>query len=185
MWNFARTIQKKVILASYRYWGWKVDFFENPKRKKSWIDPGAPSTSTTRSNRFGRKTMLCVWWDQLIPNAINNNWSIWTICCLKNDQNTKRGNTRSFFSMTMLHHIRQYQFGTCWKHSVLPLFFLGKKSFHTCTPDPNSISYPPSKRKKLPRTTRESSCSSKRIDFNRQTRRVRLKSRTTLGKANR
>jgi len=27
--------------------------------------------------------------------------------CLKNDQNTKRGNTRSFFSMTMLHHIRQ------------------------------------------------------------------------------
>jgi len=39
-------------------------FFENPKRKKSWVDPGAPSTSTARSNRFGRKTMLCVWWDQ-------------------------------------------------------------------------------------------------------------------------
>jgi len=35
-------------------------FFENPKRKKSWIDPGAPSTSTARSNRFGRETMLCV-----------------------------------------------------------------------------------------------------------------------------
>ena len=26
MWNFARTIQKKVILASYRYWRWKVFF---------------------------------------------------------------------------------------------------------------------------------------------------------------
>ena len=39
-------------------------FFENPKRKKSWIDPGAPSTSTARPNRFDRKTMLCVWGDQ-------------------------------------------------------------------------------------------------------------------------
>jgi len=38
-------------------------FFENPKRKKSW-DPGASSTSTARPNRFGRKMMLCVWWNQ-------------------------------------------------------------------------------------------------------------------------
>jgi len=38
--------------------------FFYPKRKKSWVDPGAPSTSTTRPNRFSRKTMLCVWWDQ-------------------------------------------------------------------------------------------------------------------------
>jgi len=35
-------------------------FFENPKRKKSWVDPGAQSTSTARSNCFGRKTMFCV-----------------------------------------------------------------------------------------------------------------------------
>jgi len=109
----------------------KWTFFENPKRKKPSVDPGAPFTSTARPNRFGRKTMLCVWWDQkgvvyyellkpkrLISNAINNNWSIWTVRCLKNDQNTKRGNTRSFFSMTMLHHIRQNQFGTRWKHSA-------------------------------------------------------------------
>ena len=70
-------------------------FFENPKRKKSWVDP---STSTARPNRFGRK-MLCVWWDQkgvvyykllkpgeTVNTAINNNWSIWTVRFLKNDQ---------------------------------------------------------------------------------------------------
>ena len=39
-------------------------YFENPKRKRSWVTPGEPSTSTVRPNRYGRKTMLCVWWDQ-------------------------------------------------------------------------------------------------------------------------
>ena len=32
--------------------------------KKSWVDPVQPSTSSSRPNRFGRKTMLSVWWDQ-------------------------------------------------------------------------------------------------------------------------
>jgi len=27
---------------------------------------GAPSTSTARPNRFGRKTMLCIWWNQKV-----------------------------------------------------------------------------------------------------------------------
>ena len=129
MWNFARIIQKKVILASYRYWGWKVDFFWESQAQKIMSKPRC-TTSTARPNCLGRKTMLCVggtrrvwsimsYWSlakRLIPNAINNNWSIWTVRCLKNDQNTKRGNKRSFFSMTMLHHIRQNQFG--WKHSA-------------------------------------------------------------------
>lgn len=35
-------------------------YFENPKRKRSWVDSGARFTLTARSNRFGRKTMLCV-----------------------------------------------------------------------------------------------------------------------------
>jgi len=39
-------------------------YFQNPKRKKSWIDPAQSLTSSSRPNRFGRKTMLCVWLDQ-------------------------------------------------------------------------------------------------------------------------
>lgn len=39
-------------------------YYENPKRKKSWLSPGEAGPSTARPNRFGRKTMLCVWWDQ-------------------------------------------------------------------------------------------------------------------------
>ncbi|KAL6266632.1 hypothetical protein P5V15_003476 [Pogonomyrmex californicus] len=37
-------------------------YFENPKRKKSWLSPGEAGPSTPRLNRFGKKTMLCVWW---------------------------------------------------------------------------------------------------------------------------
>ena len=44
----------------------KSDFILGIVRaKKSWLDRVAPSTSTVRTNRFGRKAMLCVWWDQI------------------------------------------------------------------------------------------------------------------------
>ncbi|GFU06266.1 mariner Mos1 transposase [Trichonephila clavipes] len=42
-------------------------FFKNTKRNRSYVDPGQPSKSTARSNRFGRKTMLCIFWDQEGP----------------------------------------------------------------------------------------------------------------------
>jgi len=34
-------------------------YFENLKRARSRVTPGEPSTA--RLNRYGRKTMLCVW----------------------------------------------------------------------------------------------------------------------------
>ena len=39
-------------------------YFENPKRKRSWVTPGELSTSIARPNRYGQKTMLCIWWDE-------------------------------------------------------------------------------------------------------------------------
>ena len=56
---------KKVSCSCIELWqAMKRIYFQNPKRKKSWIDPAQPSTSFSRPNRFGRKTVLCVWWDQ-------------------------------------------------------------------------------------------------------------------------
>ena len=39
-------------------------YFDNPKRKKSWVDPGQPSTSQPVRNIHGKKALQCIWWDQ-------------------------------------------------------------------------------------------------------------------------
>jgi len=39
-------------------------YFDNPKRKKSWIDPGQPSVSQAVRTIHGNKALLCIWWDQ-------------------------------------------------------------------------------------------------------------------------
>ena len=37
--------------------------YDNPKRKKSWVDPGQPVAKVPKRDIHGKKALLCIWWD--------------------------------------------------------------------------------------------------------------------------
>jgi len=106
-----------------------VDLFsEYPKRKKSWVDPAQLSISSSRRNRFGRKTMLCVWWDQdgiiyyelLKPgetvNAHQQLIKLHRALHEKRPHYRKRHDKLIFLHNTPSHTLTMVQ--TTWRHSI-------------------------------------------------------------------
>lgn len=39
-------------------------YYDNPKRKKHWVNSGQSISSTPQSNIHGKKLLLCIWWDE-------------------------------------------------------------------------------------------------------------------------
>lgn len=56
--------QKKSFLHRIVTGDEKWIFYDNPKRRASWVNPGEAAAPIVRPKRFGKKTMLCVFWDQ-------------------------------------------------------------------------------------------------------------------------
>ena len=45
----------------------KLIYYENPERRKHWVDPGQPITSAQKRNVFGKKILIHIWWDEWDP----------------------------------------------------------------------------------------------------------------------
>ena len=57
LWNERKSVLYRNVIGDEKW-----IYFKNPKRKKSLVNLGLPSTSSAKPSRFGKKTMLCVWW---------------------------------------------------------------------------------------------------------------------------
>lgn len=57
-------LMKKSILWQIVTGDEKWIFYDNPKRKKSWVHPGQSTAATPGRNIHGHKVLLCIWWDR-------------------------------------------------------------------------------------------------------------------------